>query len=352
MMYQDIVDVLGVDAQELLTHVCQQLPKSQLHTPNPKHVQQVFANSDRSKTVQNNLRKLYSHGRLGDTGYLSILPVDQGIEHTAGYSFADNPLYFDPENIVRLAVEGECNAVASTVGVLGLVSKKYAARIPFIVKLNHNELLTYPTKHDQIMFGQVQQAYDMGAIGVGATIYFGSAESSRQIQEVSRAFYEAHQLGMFTVLWCYPRNDAWQTNGNDYESAADITGQANHLGVTIEADIIKQKMPNTNRGFSSLHFAKYSDEMYQNLMTDHPIDLVRYQLANCYMGKISMLNSGGESKGDEDYRDAIVETVINKRGGGSGIIMGRKVFKRDFDKGVALLKAIQDVYLEEKITIA
>lgn len=352
MKYQDIIDVLGPEAEELLSHVCQQLPKTGFHLPNSRHVQEIFAPSDRSKVVQNNLRKLYSHGRLGNTGYLSILPVDQGIEHTAGFSFAQNPIYFDPESIVRLALEGECNAVASTVGVLGLVSKKYASRIPFIVKLNHNELLTFPNKHDQVMFAQVKQAYELGAIGVGATIYFGSEDSNRQIVEVSKAFYQAHQLGMFTVLWCYPRNKDWVEGGKDYESAADITGQANHLGVTIQADIIKQKMPNALQGFKDLKFAKQSEEQYQNLMTDHPIDLVRYQLANCYMGKIGMLNSGGESHGDQDYHEAIRDAVINKRGGGSGLIMGRKVFKREFDKGVALLKAVQDVYLEDAITVA
>ena len=352
MTYQDIVDMLGVKAESLLAHTCQHIPKEFIHAPSDRHVADVFSHSDRSKAVQQNLQKLYNHGRLAGTGYLSILPVDQGVEHTAGYSFAQNPMYFDPEGVVRLALEGECNGVASTLGVLGLVSKKYAHKIPFVVKLNHNELLTYPNSHNQVLFTQVKQAYELGARGVGATIYFGSSESRRQITEISEAFYQAHQLGMFTILWCYPRNEAWQKDGKDYESAADVTGQANHLGVTIEADIIKQKLPNSSRGFVDLDFAKHSDEQYQHLIGEHPIDLVRYQVANCYMGKISMLNSGGESKGDEDLHEAIKQAVINKRGGGSGLIMGRKVFKRSFDKGVALLKAVQDVYLEQQITVA
>jgi fructose-bisphosphate aldolase, class I len=351
MTYQDIVDLLGENADDLLNHVCEKLPKGKIHHTGCQHVQQVFKDSDRSKTVQQNLSKLYNHGRLGKTGYLSILPVDQGIEHTAGFSFAANPEYFDPQRIVELAIEGECNGVASTVGVLGLVSKRYAHRIPFVVKLNHNELLTYPNTHNQVLFAQVKQAYEMGAVGVGATIYYGSPESKEHITEISEAFYQAHQLGMFTILWCYPRNKDWQGT-TDYESAADITGQANHLGVTIEADIIKQKFPTAARGFESLSFAKHSPEQYEQLLTDHPIDLVRYQVMNCYAGKIGMLNSGGESQGEEDLTEAIRQAVINKRGGGSGLIMGRKVFKRPFDKGVSLLHAVQDVYLEQQITLA
>lgn len=353
MNYQEIIDLLGEEADSLLNHTCQTITKDQIHQPNANHVNQVFGQSDRSKAVKNNLKRLYLSGRLGSTGYLSIFPVDQGVEHTAGYSFAQNPLYFDPENIVKLAVEAECSAVASTLGVLSLVSHRYAAKIPFIVKLNHNELLTYPNEPDQVMFAQVKQAAEMGAAGVGATIYFGSPQSRRQIQEVSAAFYEAHQLGLFTVLWCYPRNKEWQIQGEDYETSSDITGQAIYLGATLGADLVKQKLPTANlQSFEQLKFAKHSPEQYQQLLSDHPIDQVRYQVANAFMGKIGLVNSGGGSSGDEDLMLAIRTAVINKRGGGTGLIMGRKVFNRPFEKGVALVRAVQDVYLEDQVTIA
>jgi fructose-bisphosphate aldolase, class I len=351
MTYDGVISLLGEHAEELLNYSCSRIPKESIKHPSRDHVAVVFGNSDRNKEVQRNLQKLFSHGRLGNSGYLSVFPVDQGVEHTAGYSFANNPLYFDPENVVKLAVEAGSSAVASTVGILGLVSKKFASKIPFIVKLNHNELLTYPNKHDQIMFAQVQQAFDLGAKGVGATIYFGSKESNKQIIEVAKTFYEAHKLGMFTVLWCYTRNKAFKTHGENHQRAADITGQANYLGVTLEADIIKQKFPITNYGFQDLDFAKHSPKMYR-LIGNHPIDLVRYQVANCYMGKISLLNSGGASKGSDDLKEAILTAVINKRGGGSGMIMGRKIFNRSFEQGIELIQNVQDVYLEDKITVA
>ncbi len=350
----DIQSLLGPDADSLLTHTCKTIEKSRLHLPSPKSMKEIFGQSDRSEKVQKNLEALYKHGRLGGTGYLSILPVDQGIEHSGGASFAKNPDYFDPENIVKLAVEGGCNAVASTFGVLGMVAKKYAGEIPFIVKINHNELLTYPNSFDQILFGTVQEAYDMGALGVGATIYFGSPESGRQIVEIAKAFHEAHKLGMFTVLWCYLRNKSFKKD-KDYHVAADLTGQANHLGVTIEADIIKQKLPENNGGYLALgqesSYGKTDKRVYEKLTTDHPIDLCRYQVANCYMGRIGLINSGGAS-GENDLAQAVRTAVINKRAGGAGLICGRKAFQKPRSEGVELLNAIQDVYLCKEVTIA
>ncbi|MCB9771238.1 MAG: class I fructose-bisphosphate aldolase [Candidatus Omnitrophica bacterium] len=347
-----IVELLGNDAKSLLDHKCQTISKDQLTLPSPDYLDKVFINSDRSNTVLKNLNWMYNSGRLGATGYLSILPVDQGIEHSAGASFAPNPAYFDPENIVKLAIEGGCNAVASTVGVLGLTSRKYAHKIPFVVKINHNEFLSYPNKFDQIMFSTVEQCADMGAAGVGATIYFGSDESARQIIEVSKAFHRAHQLGMFTILWCYTRNSAFLKDGVDYHTAADLTGQANHLGVTIEADIIKQKLPTNNGGYNAVKFGKTHKLVYDKLSSDHPIDLTRYQLANCYMGKIGLINSGGASAGESDLAEAVKTAVINKRAGGMGLISGRKAFQRPMKEGIGLLNAIQDVYLDKTVTIA
>ncbi len=334
----------------LLTHTCKTIKKEDLHLPGPDFLDRIFVNSNRSNNVLNNLHRIRSTGRLANTGYLSILPVDQGIEHSAGASFAPNPEYFDPENIVRLAIEGGCNAVASTLGVLGIVSRKYAHKIPFVVKLNHNELLTYPNKFDQIYFASVEQAYDMGAAAVGATIYFGSEESSRQIQETTEAFQYAHELGMATILWCYLRNPSFKTD-KDYHTSADLTGQANHIGVTIEADIIKQKLPTNNGGFKSLKFGKTHEKVYTELTSENPIDLTRYQLANCYMGRAGLINSGGAS-GENDFHEAIETAVINKRAGGSGLICGRKAFQRPMKEGIELLNAIQDVYLDDTITIA
>ena len=346
-----ISEVLGAEANDLLTHRCNTIDKSALHAPGADFVDRVMANSDRPIPVLRNLQAIFDHGRLGGTGYLSILPVDQGIEHSAGASFAPNPMYFDPENIVRLAVEGGCNAVATTLGVLGIVARKYAHKIPFLLKLNHNELLTYPNKYDQIMFANVQQAADMGCAAVGATIYFGSEESSRQIQEVSDAFQAAHELGMAAVLWCYLRNNAFKKDGTDYHVAADLTSQANHLGVTIEADIIKQKAPENNGGFTAINFGKTSKLVYEKLTSDHPIDLTRYQVAGCYMGRIGLINSGGAS-GANDFAEAARTAVINKRAGGTGLISGRKAFQRSFEDGVKLLNLIQDVYLDESISLA
>ena len=348
----DIISLLGADAQSLLEHKCEGIPASQLHLPGPDFIDRIFEASDRSPQVLRNLSGLFGSGRLGGSGYVSILPVDQGIEHTAAASFAPNPIYFDPENIIRLAIEGGCNAVASTFGVLAAMSRRYAHRIPFIVKLNHNELLTYPTKYDQIMFGNVQQAWDLGAAGVGATIYFGSEESMRQLQEVSEAFAEAHQLGMFTVLWCYTRNPAFTLDGVDYNVAADLTGQANHLGVTIEADIIKQKLPELNGAFNKIKVGKGDPRQYNELATDNPIDLTRWQVVNCYLGRSGLINSGGASSGESDMAEAVRTAVINKRAGGMGLISGRKAFQRPMTEGTALLNAIQDVYLDESITIA
>ncbi|KGE73119.1 class I fructose-bisphosphate aldolase [Spirochaeta lutea] len=352
----DIEGILGKDAQDLLTHQ-PIVSKEQLHLPGPDFVDRVWAISDRSPRVLRSLETLFSHGRLAGSGYLSILPVDQGVEHSGGASFTANPAYFDGENIVRLAIEGGCNAVASTFGVLGSVARKYAHKIPFIVKLNHNELLSYPNSHDQIMFGTVDQAYDMGAVAVGATIYFGSEESNRQIIEVAKAFYRAHELGMATILWCYTRNQGFVTGGKDYHTAADLTGQANHLGVTIEADIVKQKVPTLNGGYKALNmgdssYGKLDERMYTRLATDHPIDLTRYQVMNGYMGRAGLINSGGASSGDDDLKDAVRTAVINKRAGGMGLISGRKAFQRPTDQGIDLLHAIQDVYLADEVTVA
>ncbi|MCU1388323.1 MAG: fructose-bisphosphate aldolase [Ilumatobacteraceae bacterium] len=348
----DLHALLGDDAESLLSHTCVGVPKDLIHLPGPDFMDRIMVQTDRSPQVLRNLGSLYNHGRLSGTGYVSILPVDQGIEHSAAASFAPNPIYMDPSNIVELAIEGGCNAVASTFGVLGSVSRRYAHRIPFIVKLNHNELLTYPNRFDQVMFGSVQQAYDLGAAGVGATIYFGSAESTRQLQEVATAFKAAHDLGMFTVLWCYLRNDAFKKDGVDYGLAADLTGQANHLGVTIEADIIKQKLPENNGGFTALNYGKTSPLVYDKLTTDNPIDLTRWQVANCYLGRIGLINSGGESKGAGDLAAAVKTAVVNKRAGGQGLISGRKAFQRPMSEGIELLNAIQDVYLDASVTIA
>ena len=346
-----LVELLGDEAKSLLEHRSTSIPKEELHLPGPDFVDRIVSVSDRSVRVQRSLQELFDHGRLAGTGYMSILPVDQGIEHSAGASFAPNPKYFDGENIVKLAIEGGCNAVASTFGVLGSVARRYAHKIPFIVKLNHNELLTYPNRYDQVMFGSVRQAWEMGAVAVGATIYFGSGEATRQLQEVTEAFEEAHSLGMATVLWCYLRNSAFVVDGTDYHLAADLTGQANHLGVTIQADIIKQKLPETNGGFTALNFGKTHKKVYSDLSSDHPIDLTRYQVINCYMGRAGLINSGGAS-GDNDFNEAVKTAVINKRAGGMGLISGRKAFQRPLKEGVALLNAIQDVYLAKEITIA
>ncbi len=349
----DIKGLLGDEAEELLSFTCKGITKDQLNKPGGDIVERVYMQSDRSPQVLRNLQSMFGHGRLGDTGYVSILPVDQGIEHSGAASFAPNPIYFDPENIIKLAIEGGCNAVATTYGVLGTMSRKYAHKIPFIVKINHNELMTYPNEFDQIMFGTVEEAYELGAAGVGATIYFGSPESHHQIIEVAEAFHRAHQLGMFTVLWCYLRNNAFKVDGVDYHDAADLTAQANHLGVTIEADIIKQKLPTKNGGYNVLEgYGKTSKLVYSDLVSEHPIDYTRWQVANCYMGRIGLINSGGESKGSSDLADAVRTAVINKRGGGTGLISGRKAFQRPMAEGVALLNAIQDVYLDETITIA
>ena len=346
-----IASILGDDAG-LLEHQCRTIPKDSLLLPGPDYVDRAYGLSDRSPRVLASLQSMLDCGRLGGTGYVSILPVDQGIEHSAGASFAPNPAYFDPGNIVQLAIEGGCNAVASTLGVLGAVSRKYAHRIPFILKVNHNEFISYPNAYDQIRFASVKQAFDMGARGVGATIYFGSEESKRQIQEVTEMFQRAHELGMFTVLWCYLRNAAFKTKEADYHLAADLTGQANHLGVTIEADIIKQKLPETNGGYNALNFGKTHKAVYSQLSSDNPIDLTRYQLANCYMGRAGLINSGGASAGESDLKEAVKTAVINKRAGGMGLISGRKAFQRPMKEGARLLNAIQDVYLAKDITIA
>ena len=347
----NIPELLGSEAKNLLEHQCKTIPKESLHLPGPDHIDRCFIHSDRTANVLKNLQSMFDHGRLGGTGFLSILPVDQGIEHSAGASFAPNPEYFDPENIVKLAIEGGCNAFASTLGVLGSIARKYAHRIPFILKINHNEFLSYPNTYDQSMFASVKQAYDMGATAVGATVYFGSAESRRQIWEVSQAFQQAHELGMATILWCYTRNAAFKTKEKDYHVSADLTGQANHLGVTIEADIIKQKMPENNGGYVALNFGKTHKKVYEQLSSDHPIDLTRYQVANCYMGRIGLINSGGPS-GANDIVEAVKTAVINKRAGGMGLISGRKAFQRPMKDGVQLLNAIQDVYLSKDVTVA
>ncbi len=352
MSYSKIVELLGDKASYLLDHQCKTIDKANLHQPGSDFVDRIVALSNRTPQVMRNMQTLFSHGRLSGTGYLSILPVDQGIEHTAGASFAPNPIYFDPENIVKLAVEGGANAVASTFGVLAACSRKYAHKIPFIVKLNHNELLTYPNKYDQIMFGSVDEAWNLGATAVGATIYFGSEESNRQIVDVAEVFERAHELGMVTVLWCYLRNNAFNKDGVDYHVAADLTSQANHLGVTIQADIIKQKLPENNGGFKAVGFGKTSEKVYSQLTTNHPIDLTRYQVAGCYMGRSGLINSGGASSGESDLGEAVSTAVINKRAGGMGLISGRKAFQKPMGEGVKLLNAIQDVYLEKKITLA
>ncbi|HEX5003527.1 MAG TPA: class I fructose-bisphosphate aldolase [Bacteroidia bacterium] len=352
MSTKQVEELLGKDARSLLDHTCKTISKDRLHLPGSDFIDRIFSPTNRNNQVLNNLSRIYNSGRLAGTGYVSILPVDQGIEHSAGASFAPNPDYFDPENIVKLAIDGGCNAVASTYGVLASVSRKYAHKIPFIVKINHNEFLTYPNKFDQIMFGTVEEAWNMGAAAVGATIYFGSNESSRQIVEVAEAFAHAHELGMGTILWCYLRNSGFKKDGVDYHTAADLTGQANHLGVTIQADIIKQKLPTNNGGFTALSFGKTHKKVYDELTTDHPIDLCRYQVANCYMGRAGLINSGGESKGASDLAEAVTTAVINKRAGGQGLISGRKSFQKPVKDGIALLHSIQDVYLNNEITIA
>ena len=352
MTYENIVSLLGSEAESLLQYESKTISKDLIHAPGPDFVDRIFAQSNRNPQVLRSLQQLFNTGRLAGTGYLSILPVDQGIEHTAGASFAPNPIYFDPENIIKLAIEGGCNAVATTFGNLAMMSRKYAHKIPFVVKINHNELMTYPNKYDQIMFGSVDEAWNLGATAVGATIYFGSEESSRQIIEVAEAFERAHQLGMATILWCYTRNNAFKKDGVDYHVAADLTAQANHLGVTIQADIIKQKLPENNGGFKAIGFGKTHEKMYTELSSDNPIDLTRYQVANCYMGRAGLINSGGESKGESDLADAVRTAVINKRAGGMGLISGRKAFQKDMNTGVALLNAIQDVYLANDITLA
>lgn len=347
-------EILGQEADALLNHECKTISKDQIHLPGSDFVERIFVNSNRNAQVLRNLQAIYGTGRLANTGYVSILPVDQGIEHSAGASFAPNPIYFDPENIIKLAIEGGCNAVASTYGVLASCSRKYAHRIPFIVKINHNEFLSYPNTFNQIMFGSIEDAWNMGAAAVGATIYFGSPESERQIVEVAEAFERAHELGLATILWCYTRNSDFKKEGTDYHTAADLTGQANHLGVTIQADIIKQKLPTLNGGYNAINFGKTHDKVYSELTTDHPIDLTRYQIANCYMGRMGLINSGGAStgSGSSDLQQAVETAVVNKRAGGHGLISGRKAFQKPMGDGVALLNAIQDVYLDKDITIA
>jgi len=346
-----IQEILGNEADGLLKHQCK-VSKDGLHLPGPDFVDRIFVPTDRPIRSIVSLQQLFDNGRLAGTGYVSILPVDQGIEHSAGASFAPNPMYFDPENIVKLAIEGGCNAVASTLGVLGAVARKYAHKIPFLMKFNHNEFLSYPNSYDQIMFANIKQAFDMGATGVGATIYFGSEESKRQIQEVTEMFSQAHDLGMYTVLWCYMRNAAFKTKEVDYHLAADLTGQANHLGVSIQADIIKQKLPENNGGYNALNFGKTHKKVYSDLSSDHPIDLTRYQVLNCYMGRAGLINSGGASAGESDLKEAVKTAVINKRAGGTGLISGRKAFQRPMKEGIGLLNAIQDVYLAKEVTVA
>ncbi|MCR9013353.1 class I fructose-bisphosphate aldolase [Gabonibacter chumensis] len=352
MNTNEISNLLGDQSEYYLEHTCKTIEKSLIHVPSPSVIEDLWVTSDRNPKTLNSLQSIFSHGRLANTGYVSILPVDQGIEHSAGASFAPNPLYFDPENIIKLAIEGHCNAVASTFGVLGSVARKYAHKIPFIVKINHNEFLNYPNTYDQILFGTVKEAWNMGATAIGATIYFGSPESHRQLIEIAEAFAYAHELGMATVLWCYLRNSNFKKEGTDYHLSADLTGQANHLGVTIEADIIKQKLPANNGGFTALNFGKTDARVYSQLTTKHPIDLCRYQVANCYMGRIGLINSGGESKGESDLKEAVITAVVNKRAGGMGLISGRKAFQKPMSEGVKLLHAVQDVYLNKNITIA
>lgn len=354
MSINKIIELLGDQKDSLLQHKCKTISKDILHLPGPDFVDRAFKDSNRNSQVLKSLQSIYNHGRLGGTGYVSILPVDQGIEHSAGASFAPNPIYFDPENIVKLAIEGGCNAVASTFGVLASVSRKYAHKIPFVVKLNHNELLTYPNTFSQISFGSVDEAWNLGATAVGATIYFGSDDSNRQIIEIAEAFERAHELGMATILWCYLRNSDFKKDGKDYHTSTDITAQANHLGVTLQADIIKQKLPTINGGYKAVNFGKTHDKVYSDLCTDHPIDLCRYQVANCYMGRAGLINSGGASTGSgaSDLSDAVTTAVVNKRAGGHGLISGRKAFQKPMNEGVDLLNAIQDVYLEKEITIS
>lgn len=356
VMSTDTAAILEDSAENLLTHKCETIPQENLYLPGPNFVDDVWAASDRTPRVLRSLQTLFGSGRLSGTGYVSILPVDQGIEHSAGASFAKNPIYFDPENIVRLAIEGGCNGVASTYGVLGSIARKYAHKIPFILKFNHNELLSYPNSHDQVPFASIQNAWDMGCVGVGATVYFGSENSNRQLQEVSEAFALAHELGMLTILWCYVRNSAFKVNGVNHEASADLTGQANHLGVTIEADIIKQKQPTSNGGYRALNYGgssygKFDERIYTHLASDHPIDLTRYQVANCYMGRCGLINSGGAS-GSNDLQQAVKTAVINKRAGGMGLISGRKAFQRPMKDGISILNAIQDVYLDKSVTVA
>ena len=352
MASNKIIELLGKDADSLLNHECKTITKDQIHLPGSGMVDDIWINSNRNNQTLRSMQAMLNHGRLAGTGYLSILPVDQGIEHSAGASFAPNPIFFDPENIVKLAIEGGCNAVCSTYGVLGIISRRYAHKIPMMVKINHNEFLSYPNKYDQVMFGQIKDARNMGATSVGATVYWGSAESTRQLQEVATAFEMAHELGMTTVLWCYVRNNGFKVDGVDYSTAADFTGQANHLGVTIQADIIKQKLPTNNGGYNATKHGKTSKLVYDKLTTDHPIDLARYQVANCYMGRIGLINSGGESKGATNLAEAAMTAVVNKRAGGMGLISGRKAFQKPMKEGIELLNTIQDVYMDKGITIA
>jgi len=356
-MNENLLSLIGKENEGLLSHVCKTIPKEQLHLPSPDFVDKIFSISNRNPQVLRNLQAMYGHGRLANTGYVSILPVDQGIEHSAGASFAANPLYFDPENIVKLAIEGGCNAVATTIGALGIVSRKYAHKIPFVVKLNHNELLSYPNKAEQIMFGSVKDAWNLGAAAVGATVYFGSDDATREIIEVAKVFEQAHELGMATILWCYLRNNAFKKDGVDYHVSADLTGQANHIGTTIQADIIKQKLPENNGGYKVLNtgnssYGKLDERIYTQLTSDNPIDLCRYQVINCYNGRAGLINSGGASSGASDKKQAVITAIINKRAGGTGLISGRKAFQRPFNEGVEMLNAIQDVYLNKDVTIA
>ena len=352
MEQKRIIELLGDKAANLLEHRCSTVDKSSLHLPSPNHIEEVWVSSNRSNQVLRSLQTLLDYGRLGGTGYCSIFPVDQGIEHSAGSAFAPNPIYFDPENIIRLAIEGGCNGVASSYGVLGIMSRKYAHRIPFIVKINHNEFLSMPNRHDQTLFGTIKSAWDMGAVAVGATVYWGSTESARQLKEIAEAFQIAHELGMATILWCYTRNNAFKVEGVDYHTSADLTGQANHLGVTIQADIIKQKLPTNNGGYLATKHGKTHELVYEKLTSDHPIDLTRYQVLNCYSGRVGLINSGGESLGETDLQEAVITAVVNKRAGGMGLILGRKAFQRPFSEGVDMLHTIQDVYLDKDISVA
>jgi class I fructose-bisphosphate aldolase len=352
MESQSILELLGDKAEFLLNHTSKAIPKQDLHLPSPTHVDDIWINSNRNNQTLRNLQTLLNHGRLSGSGYCSIFPVDQGVEHSAGSAFSPNPIYFDPEKIIQLAIEGGCNAVASTFGVMGIMSRRYAHKIPFIVKVNHNEFLSYPNRYDQTLFGTVKSAWNMGAVAVGATIYWGSAESARQLKEIAELFEMAHELGMVTILWCYTRNNAFKVDGIDYHTSADLTGQANHLGVTIQADIIKQKLPTNNGGYLATKHGKTNKLVYEKLTTDHPIDLCRYQVLNCYSGRVGLINSGGESMGDTDLQEAIITAVVNKRAGGMGLILGRKAFQRPFNEGVRMLQAIQNVYLNDEITIA